>query len=754
MAAKAALEAQARKELKARLRADCLHVPLDTVFLDAPELHKDKDWIPQAPFFQLLAAHSVHLTNDERELLGVFCSPAGLISISAFTQFVDVLTPVDHVDPDLVFPTLPQPFRMLLKILEEDIVDRAWAAITSTMAFKLEQGEMNADLQEKEAKARLCLPATSMELGPSPITFVGSADHELLALLHEANVVEVLEAGTGSVLVPKTKVAPDLFAIDGISSPLRPFQLGATRQSFFAVWGRRRAATTTTTTSEPEVVDPVFDNVESLLYIYCVCNGALVLRSKLLTSDVIARVHFSDDFAFAAVVLVHGAVFVYAMSSLPSTLPPTPPIALDHTKDCLLEVDPSVYNIAPVLKPVITEPAATTKHDKAHKGKGKEVEVDVVVVPTEPYAPYLYVAFLLGDMGTWQLGVASQHKCLVFDVLAGKDAAPSTHVVVAAPITCAVAGPSHTLLVLGLANGSLLVWHLHLRVEYCALGCHSAPVTALFVHKTEFVASLSTANELHFYDLMARADMLPPPSAYVLGLQHDVCSVPSRGDGKTKPASLLRVLDGTHPFTTIHGLQDLPILFATAEDGAITVYDMRSGVLIGSLGLGDALEQNAAPWCIVSDHIWVPAKSVSDNRAVLGLFTTPGLLEVYCPLVGRHTASEYYTAFLHRRGITPSSVDGKLKRPSVITQRRRAPAKSALASNREPATTTDEASAPASRAVDVLVNLSLELPMHVPKRSVETVLQSVLRRQVQMTVERDARMTKRRGDILKALHAW
>ncbi|KDO33270.1 hypothetical protein SPRG_19394 [Saprolegnia parasitica CBS 223.65] len=753
MAAKLALDAQARKELKTRLRYDCLHVPLDTLFLDAPELHKDKDWMPQGPFFQRLAANNVHLTNDERELLSIFCSPAGLISIAAFTQFVDVLTPVDHVDPDLVFPTLPQPFRMLVKILHEDIVDRAWTAITSTMAFKLQEGEMNADLQEKKAKARLCLPATSLELGPSPVTFAGSADHELVALLHPANVVEVLDASTKSVLVPKTKVAPDLFTIHGISSPLRPGYAAA----FFAVWGRRATATDAT---EPEVIDPAFDAIESLVYIYCVCNGALVLRAKLLSANGVARVLFSDDFGFAAVVLAHGTVDVYATSSLPSALPPTPPILLDHAKDCLFEVDPSVYSIAPVPKPVVTESAVATKHDKAHKGKGKEVDVDVIVAPPEPYVHFLYVAFLLGDGGTWQLGVASQHKCLVFDLLAGKDAAPTTNLLVAAPITCAVASPSHTLLVLGLANGSVLVWHLHLRVEYCALGCHSAPVTALFVHKTDFVASLSMAHELHFYDLVARADMLPPSSAYVLGLQHDVCSVPSKGDGKTKPVSLLRVLDGTHPFTAIHGLQDLPLLFATTEDGAITVYDMRSGVLIGSLGLGDNVEQDAlhSPWCIVSDHIWVPAKSLLDDRSLLCHFTTLGLLEVYIPLVGRHTASEYYAAFMNRRGVTPSSVEGKLKRPSVITQRRRSPAKSALASSRDPATTTtttDEASAPALKAVDVLVNLSLELPMHgAPKRSVDTVLQSVLRRQVQMTVERDARMAKRRGDILKALHAW
>ncbi|OQR84242.1 hypothetical protein ACHHYP_13677 [Achlya hypogyna] len=740
MAAKAAIEAQARKELKARLRRDCLTlgVDLERIFDGAPGLHKDKDLISQASFHGILASHEIALTDAEKELLLVFCTPAGLLSRAAFVAFVDVLKPPDHVNPDLVFPSLPQPFRRILKILEEDIVDRAWTLITSTMAFKLQQGEMNADLQEKEAKARVCAPGAVLDLGDDVAACVGSADHELVALLHTNNTVEVLDS-SGVPVVAATKLVPDLFAIQGLSSPLRPFLLGGMRHTFVALWARRRPAG-----EADSAPDPAFDGVESLVHVYSFASTGFALRLTLVAKEPIARVLLSDDVAFAAIMFDHGLLQAFATGSIVAVPTDAPPTALNPAVDCVLEVDAGVFNVAPVAKAVAID-TTTAKSDKGHaKGKGKDLEAEATAALPEVYDTYLFASFLLSDAGTWQVGVASQHKLLVYG-LGARDTPPTTTVVVAAPITCALAAPSHALVALGLANGAVLVWHVHLQIEYSALGRHGAPVKALYLHKSEYLVSLSAANELHFYDLCARSDMLAPHAAFILGLQHDPCVAPTKVDSRLRAASLVRVVDGLQPFASIHGFQELPIVFATLEDGLTAVYDARNGLLIGSLGLGDGLiEWRDGHWLLAGDHAWAPAFDARGHRW-LSQFTTTGILETCFPLVGKRTASEYYTAFLSRRTGTPSALEStKAKRPSVITQRRRVQTK--------PTPGAPEEVGVAAKAADV--NLSLEAPVVAPKKTVDTVLQAVLRRQVQMAVERDARMSKRRADILKALHAW
>lgn len=41
-----------------------------------------------------------------------------------------VRPPLDHTDPELLFDQLPQPYRTVVKILEQDILDNAWEVLT------------------------------------------------------------------------------------------------------------------------------------------------------------------------------------------------------------------------------------------------------------------------------------------------------------------------------------------------------------------------------------------------------------------------------------------------------------------------------------------------------------------------------------------------------------------------------------------------------------------------------------------------
>ncbi|KAG7392549.1 hypothetical protein PHYPSEUDO_000237 [Phytophthora pseudosyringae] len=76
--------------------------------------------------------NSVALGRSEaRLLLFQFQKPNGAVAATKFLRWMALNAPADHMNPDLLFAQLPQPYRRVKKVLDHDIFDAAWEMITA-----------------------------------------------------------------------------------------------------------------------------------------------------------------------------------------------------------------------------------------------------------------------------------------------------------------------------------------------------------------------------------------------------------------------------------------------------------------------------------------------------------------------------------------------------------------------------------------------------------------------------------------------
>ncbi|KAL3662212.1 hypothetical protein V7S43_012543 [Phytophthora oleae] len=125
------------QSLRERIRAVCVHdqAQWDSTWKEVlGEWSSHRGKIPPDVFFEALEANSVFLNRSEaRMLLKEFQEPNGSVLAKKFLRWVALSAPGDHVDPDFIFPQLPQPYRRIRKVLDEDIIDAAWKLITSSL---------------------------------------------------------------------------------------------------------------------------------------------------------------------------------------------------------------------------------------------------------------------------------------------------------------------------------------------------------------------------------------------------------------------------------------------------------------------------------------------------------------------------------------------------------------------------------------------------------------------------------------------
>ncbi|KAE9014617.1 hypothetical protein PR002_g14174 [Phytophthora rubi] len=153
-------------------------------------------------FFEVLRANSVPLSRSEaRVLLWQFQESNGAVAATKFLRWIALSAPADHVNPDLHFPQLPQPYRRIMKVWDRDIFDAAWEIITTESArFKAEtaaaEAAMNSSrsalgadkpqLQRNDydvAKRRTCEPSWRIPLDINALQVAGLASHCLLPLV-------------------------------------------------------------------------------------------------------------------------------------------------------------------------------------------------------------------------------------------------------------------------------------------------------------------------------------------------------------------------------------------------------------------------------------------------------------------------------------------------------------------------------------------------------------------------------------------
>ncbi|RLN92464.1 hypothetical protein BBJ28_00002903 [Nothophytophthora sp. Chile5] len=156
-------------------------------------------------FFEVLEANSVALGRSAgRVLLRQFQEPSGAMQAAKFLRWMALSAPGDHVNPELLFARLPQPYRRIQKVLDCDIVDAAWSIIaTQSAKFKAENfaspvgaaGTEALPQQQDDygaAKARSCQPTEQLALASKSQRVAGLVAHSLApivvaALHHEAS---------------------------------------------------------------------------------------------------------------------------------------------------------------------------------------------------------------------------------------------------------------------------------------------------------------------------------------------------------------------------------------------------------------------------------------------------------------------------------------------------------------------------------------------------------------------------------------
>ena len=97
-----------------------------TVTLSTTTYLSYNDW------HHLLISQQIYLTDDEIAYCHKKCTDfhhKEHINLRKFAKGIDLLVPSSHTDPEQFEDVLPQPYRMIAKILEGDILDVAWLEI-------------------------------------------------------------------------------------------------------------------------------------------------------------------------------------------------------------------------------------------------------------------------------------------------------------------------------------------------------------------------------------------------------------------------------------------------------------------------------------------------------------------------------------------------------------------------------------------------------------------------------------------------
>jgi len=128
-------------DLKARIRDACFENRID--ILDAVQEAdcSGKHLINWDHFTDILGELlQIEVTQEELKFISKrFINHRNEFSYLPFHKLLDIQPPEGHTDPELLFDSLPQPYRMIAKVMEEDIIERAWNLIVK----KEEEGAVN-----------------------------------------------------------------------------------------------------------------------------------------------------------------------------------------------------------------------------------------------------------------------------------------------------------------------------------------------------------------------------------------------------------------------------------------------------------------------------------------------------------------------------------------------------------------------------------------------------------------------------------
>ena len=151
----------------------------ETLLVQQTEENTDDRNVTDEQFVEAL-----HIANEDASdkvtvgefeiLLRKFCDYKGDVRIAHFLRALNIGPPTDHADPELMFDELPQPYKLIVEVLEEDIL-AAWDIIDQK--YQLSAGNTALDEDNKDgeeiqkiamAMSTPCFPLVNGKIGDTP----------------------------------------------------------------------------------------------------------------------------------------------------------------------------------------------------------------------------------------------------------------------------------------------------------------------------------------------------------------------------------------------------------------------------------------------------------------------------------------------------------------------------------------------------------------------------------------------------------
>lgn len=468
---------------------------------------------------------------------------------------------LERFDPETAALQLPQPERRVTRVLNS-IVGAAWEKIEERhpeiIVSLSGQGPGGRELETAAVATAVARPSNDVSVARwggeavgAPVLIVGTETGQVL-LYEPGSHTYVQEAETQATLVPfeNEDVGP---------SPIHEASAICLREPntscrVVVAAGRRRIPRGAegedgdeADEAETEEDDPRVAVVE----VYpsdCEDGPRLQLVATIETSDCARAVVLSRDGRWLAVA-----------SSENITLYRLP------------EVQPEAS--APLV--IIDEEAVDEESKEAPEPQAACVAA--FVIPSSGAIPTLHWVFATGEEATSLIEVRSDTHVVTKHGLAGTEdgGAPPVYASwqmaanVSASCLAEDGDGTNSILALGLASGTVLLWDLNIDMCREVLKRHEKAVSALAVHRHKYLIAGAADGRVHIYDLAAAPDL----NVRLVAVRCDLAA----------------------PVAHLSCLQDTALAVARDGEGVLALYDLARSALLGRLALGSGDRDDRAP---------------------------------------------------------------------------------------------------------------------------------------------------------------
>ena len=461
---------------------------------------------------------------------------------------------LDRFDPDTAARALPQPERRVARVLN-GIVGDAWAKIEERhpdVVVSLSGAQQKGrELETAAVATAVARPSSNVTAarwggdGPAPVLIVGTAAGQVLLYEPVATTGYVQDAESQATLVPfealDAEDAEDAEGEDEEAEPAGPAAIGAVSD----VSQREPNA------SCRVVVAAADDARVAVVEVYpsdCEEGPRLQLLTTIEAQSIASAVVLSRDGRWLAVASAENIT----LHRLPEARMEEEPAALGQISEeaAQEEFDASVAEIAKVAFVLPASGAVPTLHWVF--ATPMEATSLLVVKPDSHVVAKYGLRADAEDGGAppryaaWQMAANISASCLLQD-----------------------SDGTNSILALGLASGTVLLWDLQIDMCREVLKRHEKAVSALAVHRHKYLIAGGADGRVHIYDLAAGPDLSPQ----LIAVRSDL----------------------TAPVQDLACLRDAALAVARDGKGILALYDLARSALLGRLALGSGDRDDRAP---------------------------------------------------------------------------------------------------------------------------------------------------------------